>query len=467
MNRRGFLRAAGAGLCASALANRAPASARRPAARPNVLFIWTDQQTAAAMGNAGNAGLRTPAMDSLAQRGVAFERAYCSNPICVPSRTSWITGRMPHETTVTFNTRAHAIEEAPISKLMREHGYDTGYVGKWHIPHPIEDTAWHGFDFVRDVGTNGTDPGAPAACAEFLDRQRERPFFLVASFVNPHDVCEWARLLAGQHELLPNGPLPTPPPGFECPPLPANFAVPDHEPEVIRRLQSLAAARTYPTQGWSEDRWRQYRWGYYRLIEKVDAGIAQVLTTLRATGAEHDTLIIFSSDHGDGAGAHHWNQKTLFYDECARVPFIVCPPGLHVAARRDAQNLVNMNLDFFPTVFDYAGIPTPVNLEGRSVRPLVEGRPGALGHEFVISQNDLAPKTGQSGGVRGRMLRSSRYKYVRYSEGQDAEQLFDLELDPGEMRDLKYDLSHATILAEHRTRLDRWLREHRDPFPAI
>ncbi len=168
-----------------------------------------------------------------------------------------------------------------------------------------------------------------------------------------------------------------------------------------------------------------------------------------------------------GAGAHHWNQKTLFYDECARVPFIVCPPGLHVAARRDAQNLVNMNLDFFPTVFDYAGIPTPVNLEGRSVRPLVEGRPGALGHEFVISQNDLAPKTGQSGGVRGRMLRSSRYKYVRYSEGQDAEQLFDLELDPGEMRDLKYDLSHATILAEHRTRLDRWLREHRDPFPAI
>lgn len=467
MNRRGFLTSAGASALVSTLAARDAAAAREASARPNVLFIWTDQHGASAMGNAGNARLRTPAMDALAREGVAFDRAYCSNPICVPSRTSWITGCMPHETTVTYNAREHDIAVPAVSRLMREHGYDTGYVGKWHIPHDLADHAWHGFDYVRAAEPKGTDPLVPAACDEFLRRDRDRPFFLVASFVNPHDICEWARWLDGQEETLPNGPLPRPPAPDDCPPLPANFDIPAAEPAVIRRLQTLASARTYPTRGWDAGRWRQYLWGYHRLIEMVDAGIGQVLASLQASGADRDTLIIFSSDHGDGAAAHGWNQKTLFYEECARVPFIVRPPGGGGLGRRDAQNLVNANLDFFPTVFDYAGVPIPAGLAGRSVRPLVEGRVGARGHPFVVSQNDLAPIAAQSGGVRGRMVRSPRYKYVRYSEGENPEQLFDLDLDPGEMRDLKFDPAHRLILEEHRHLLDGWMAARQDPFPAI
>lgn len=294
INRRDFLHTAGAGLLASALvpsaaaAGKKAATAPAPPARPNILFGWTDPQTAVAMGNAGNARLRTPAMDLIAREGVSSDRAYCRDPICVPSRTSWITGCMPHETTVTFNTTEHPIAVPAVSRLMKAQGYDTGYVGTWYIPHDPADGDWPGFDSVREVKGKGTDPCVPAAWAEFLCRSRDRPFFLVASFVNSHDICEWARWSSSQPETLPNG-------GLSAPPT---------NQKVIRRLQTLASARTYPTKGWTEDRWRHYLWGYYRLIEMVDAGIGQVLAARDECGAARDTLIIFSSDQGDGAAAH-------------------------------------------------------------------------------------------------------------------------------------------------------------------
>jgi choline-sulfatase len=286
----------------------------------------------------------------------------------------------------------------------------------------------------------------------------------VASFVNPHDICEWARIASGLPEKLPHGDLATPPPAAECPPLPANFGIPAREPEVIRRLKVLAP-KTYPTANWTADAWRQYLWVYYRLTERVDSQIGEILRTLRETGQDQNTLIVFSSDHGDGAAAHQWNQKLLFYEETARVPFIVRPPGLVRAGRRDRVNLVNMNLDFFPTALDYAGIPVPADLTGRSVRPLVEGAPHAAGHAFTVSQSDLAPNATESGGVFGRMLRSARFKNIRYSEGAHAEQLFDLERDPGEMNNLAGDPATKPAVEEHRQLLAAWLARHRDPFP--
>lgn len=132
------------------------------------------------------------------------------------------------------------------------------------------------------------------------------------------------------------------------------------------------------------------------------------------------------------------------------MPFIVRPPvGQIQGGRREAGNLVNANLDFFPTVFDKAGVPSPVGLEGKSVHPLVEEHASSHGHPFVVSQNDLAPIVGQSGGVLGRMIRSARFKYGRFSEGANPEQLFKLDLDLGEMNDLKKDPDHLQVLVEH------------------
>ena len=208
---------------------------------------------------------------------------------------------------------------------------------------------------------------------------------------------------------------------------------------------------------WEEGRWRQYLWVYYRLIERVDAQIGAILQTLREVGQDDNTVVVFSSDHGDGAAAHRWNQKTLFYDEVARVPFIVRPPACAQAGLRDTSSLVNMNLDLFPTVYDCAGLPLPAGLAGRSVRPLVEGKPGAQGHPLVVSQNDMTTTKAASSGVFGRMLRTPRYKYVRFSAGEKREQFFDMTADPGEMRDLVGRADHAAVLADHRATLEAWM----------
>jgi len=548
LTRRDFLYAGGAGLAAAlmprALASAAnaaidaatsSASAPAPGApdkRPNILYIWTDQQTRSAMSNAGNRHLSTPWMDSLARDGVAFERCYSSNPICMPSRASWLTGSMPFQTGVLTNSSAEsgtsgkrplaASETAaasasvasdslpkkeknakpekgakpdkkskqadnnstlnpgllPLSHLMKEAGYDTGYVGKWHISHKVTDSAWSGFDYAEPLssGDGGVDPRAPAKCEEFLKRKRDKPFFLVAAFVNPHDICEWARLASGFGSPMKNGaPVTTTPPLDQCPPLPENLAIPDGEPSVIREEQR-STRDVYPVRDWPDDKWRQYRWAYYRLIEAVDAQIGKVLRALKETGQDDNTLIIFSSDHGDGTGAHHWNQKTMFYEEISGIPFIVRPPraGAGAAAakaaglgRRDTKSFVSMNLDFYPTIFDYAGVKTPAGLRGCSLRPLVEGRPDAKAHDFAFSANHL-PHIGvdeeNKAGSLGRMIRTERYKYVHFSSGENREQLFDLQNDPGELRDLKTDAAHAAALAEHRALMNQWLRDIGDPL---
>ena len=471
VDRRDFLKMSTAGIASALLGSKSIAAEKQVSttdtnrnSRPNILFILTDQLTRTAMSHAGNVFLHTPAIDSLAREGVVFDCAYTSNPICVPSRTSWITGQMSHKTTVTFNTPKHGIAVSPLSKILKEAGYDTGYTGKWHIPHPAEDKDWHGFDFIRHAQANKTDTYVPADSIEFINTKRNKPFFLVSSFVDPHDICEWARIESGIHDEFKNGAIAPPPPPEQCPPVPANVSIPSGEPEVIRELQK-SSINTYPTVNWSEDNWKQYLWVYYRLIEKVDSRIAEILKALKDSGQDDNTVIIFASDHGDGSGAHHWNQKTIFYEEIVGVPFIVRPPKCKMAGTRDKSNLVSMNLDFFPTVFDYADIKIPDNLPGKSVRDLVERKPNVKGHSFIISQNDLAPISGQSGGVYGRMLRTHRYKYIRYSKGLHKEQFFDELLDPGELNDLSSNSHHLEELNKHRVMLDEWLITEKDPFP--
>lgn len=465
ISRRHFIRqlAASTLLASATRLQAAPPSDQR---RPNILWIMTDQQFAGAMSCTGARGLLTPAMDGIAARGMRFEKAYCSNPICVPSRASMITGKYPHEIGVTTNYRQHDIDAPSVGDLMRQAGYRTGYVGKWHIPMPNTGAAWHGFDFIRHAEVNGIDEFVAPTSIEFLSGKQDRPWFLVSSFVNPHDICEWARMASGRPDALKNGPLPAAPPPEACPPLPANFGIPENEPSVIRQLQNNpAAAKTYPVQSWDEATWRQYRWAYHRLVEKVDAQIAALLDALRISGQLDNTLIIFTSDHGDGMGAHHWNQKTLFYEECARVPFVIAGPGVAEPGSVNRTALVSTGLDIAATVLDFAGTPLDHEYHGRSLRPVVEGRSATL-HEYVVAESDLAPRYNESGGIFGRMLRTQRYKYVVYSEGGNPEQLFDLEEDPGEMRSLVDSENHQHILEQHRDLLRHHLKETLDTFTS-
>jgi len=367
-----------------------------------------------------------------------------------------LNGYLPHENGVTTNCQLRQHVRLPMmGTILADAGYDTGYFGKWHIALPPNDTEAHGFSFV-DPTIQNMDDRVPAACDQFFRQERREPFLAVASFVNPHDICQYAR-----GEPLPRGPIGDPPRPEECPPLPDNFEIPDHEPNIIRAIQPTNT-RVYPTVNWTPDQWRQYRWAYYRITEKVDAEIGKLLNALRASGQAEDTLIIFTSDHGDGHGAHRWNQKSILYDEETRVPFIVSSPEMGPGSRVDTEHLIATGLDLIPTLCDYATVETPACLQGRSLRPLVEGasvgdwRVNLVVETLLHAGPDRAP-------VPGRMLRTRRYKYVAYAEGNLREQLFDMEKDLGEMHNLAMAPGSQELLADLRAALADSCRETCDP----
>lgn len=438
--------------------------------RPNLLIILTDQQHSRMMSCAGNASVSTPAMDSLAAGGTRFTRAYCANPVCVPSRFTLFTGRMPSAIGMWGNGRVEGVSKEPYERegigwKLREAGYETAYGGKQHFP--IGLTAG-GLGF-EEIETDERDRLA-ATCADFLRQRTDsaRPFCLVASFINPHDICYQAiRDFASSdmdHLLLRKGALECEtldaalkrPDGIDeetffkevCPPLPPNFEIQEGEPEAIAEMVRARGFRERARNEYTERQWRLHRWAYKRLTEMVDAQIGRVLDALRESGLEENTVVLFTSDHGDHDGAHRLEHKSTGYEESAGVPLIVSQPGVTVPGRVDDTHLVSNGLDLIPTLCDYAGIPVPGGLEGQSLRPLAEGRPVEGWREVVRVESSVC-----------RMIVTGRYKYALHHTGERAEQLFDLEHDPGEMRNAAGDPEMAEVLEAHR-------RRFREVFPG-
>ena len=252
------------------------------ATKPNILIIITDQQTADAMSIAGNKDLHTPAMDKLAKNGVRFTKAYCAQPLCTPSRTAIFSGKMPYETGFVGNAPEKDGQWPDsllmMGKVLQNGGYKTGYVGKWHLPVPTTKVSQHGFGFIENTNFLDFNDGAtPSYCARFIKENKDKPFLLVASFLNPHDICEWARGEDLKMDVLADAP-----PAAQCPPLPANWKIPANEPKIVREQQKKVGLRTYPSVNWTGDQWRQYRWAYNRLVEKVDKNIEMVLASLKS-----------------------------------------------------------------------------------------------------------------------------------------------------------------------------------------
>ncbi|MFP6582790.1 MAG: sulfatase-like hydrolase/transferase [Candidatus Hydrogenedentota bacterium] len=426
-------------------------------ARPNILVIITDQQAASAMSAAGNPNLNTPAIDSIAARGVRFERAYVTQPLCLPSRSSMMTGRYPHEIGSTTNGRPFSNDWPMVGKLMANSGYECGYVGKWHVGAPM-DRERAGLSYIA---AKGKDHEKTERAIEYLSREHSNPFFLTVSYINPHNVCQLAR-----HQELPDGPIPPLPKNMDdLPPLPDNFAFPENEPSAIREVQAMSPNKHYPTADWDERLWREYLWGYYRICEKMDAEVAQLLQALKENGLSDETVIIFVSDHGEGIAAHHWNQKQILYESAVRVPFIVAPPETHAAGNVSNQ-LVSTGIDYLPTLLDFAGVSIPETMPGHSLKPIALGESDSLSREYVVAETVFASGTNEFG-VSGRMLRTDRYKYIIYNRGDQREQLFDMENDSGETVNLAVRQEHAGELDKHRQLLEEWAIATNDVFPYV
>ncbi len=399
--------------------------------KPNFLFIVTDQQNLDAISAHGNPYVKTPNLDRLVKNGVSFLKSYSTNPVCSPARSSMLTGRMPSETGVVSNDRPLHDNIPTIGEVLRKDGYETAYAGKWHVPETWP-TKIRGFDIIPVGAGQGdvVDSFISRQCEAFLiNHDKSKPFMLTAAFLQPHDICFWA---IHDQKLVPKKMR------FneikdKLPELPPNHSIIPRKP----KLCSSGYGK------FNDEQWRYYLYTYYRQIEMVDADIGRVINALEDSGQADNTIIIFSSDHGEGAGRHSNVSKWYPFDEAANVPFIVCCPEKIRKNIIDSETLVS-GLDIVPTICDFAGVDPPKDCCGKSLKPILEtGK--KIDRKFVAYETHIC----------GRNIRSDKFKYVKY-KGDPVEMLFDMENDPWETKNLYDDPKYNKVIKNHRKMLADW-----------
>lgn len=438
--------------------------------RPNILLIMTDQQFADAIScTIGREYINTSNIDSLAESGMRFTRAYCANPLCVPNRTTIFTGRYPHEHgKQTNSTRAIDPQEFPnIGMVLRKAGYVTGYFGKWHLPYSFRKATpdQSGYDQTFDA----LDFQIAEPTIDFIERNKDKPFFVVFSLMNPHNICQY-----GRSQPLPDGDVGEVPPAEQCPPAPENMEKARNQSDALEAVWQARLRAKYqntekrmfaPLELWNAEDWRKYRWAYYRMVELADREMGKVLSALRRAGLEENTVVIFTSDHGDGIGAHRWAQKNMFYDETARIPMIVSCKGTTRVGKSDF--LVNNGIDIMPTICDYAEAKVPAGCKGVSLRPIAEGRKPRSGRQYVACSTHFVQDLTADGkpiDLQGRMLRTKDFKYYIFDQGRQPEMLIDMKNDPGEMENLIGNPRYEKVLAAHRKLFEQYKKETEDTF---
>jgi arylsulfatase A-like enzyme len=443
--------------------------------RPNILFIMTDQQSATMMSCAGNKYLDTPAIDSIAASGIRFDRAYCANPVCIPSRFALFTGRYPSAVGLRSNDVSTILGEIPeeikqngLGYRLKAAGYKALYGGKQHLPKMRAVDL--GFDyFCEDERENLAD-----ACADILMKPFDQPFFMTVSFINPHDICymaiaEFAKnlnlngitsdsnpveglLKRGETELKCLKEALKIPEGMSeehffkelCPPLPPNFESQENEPEAIWAIKSQRQFKKHAHENFTDKQWRMHRWAYCKLTERVDSQIATVLNALKASGHEDDTVVIFTSDHGDMDSAHRMEHKTALYEEACRIPMIIKYPSEIPEGLIDSKHLISNGLDLIPTIMDYADIEQSEELKGKSLRHLHSEINNSGTYSNWRTILDIESEFGHA-------VVTDKYKYILYDNGENREQLMDLEYDPHEMRNSLEDSEHRDIIKSFRS----------------
>ena len=425
--------------------------------KPNILLILTDQQSANMMSCTGNRYLKTPYMDQLASDGIRFERAYCASPECLPSRTSMITGHYPGEFNIITNDSSSKaiIPDSVFTKglgfLLKNTGYEAVYAGQQHFPFPAEKLGF-------DVLTKNERDELPHVCSDYINARRSKPFFMVSSFINPHDICymaiydfmpEEVRQKFGFNNNIAIGNVRNAmkiPEGITedefydslCPPLPDNFEAQENEPEAIA-IHHNEANRYFKREArihYTEKNWKLHRYAYCRLTELVDSQIGFLINALKESGQYDNTIIIFTADHGDLDSAHRLEHKELLYEESCRIPLIISPSK--IPGRIESDHLVSNGLDTIKTILDYAEIDELNELKGQSLKPLAENLPEPKPRTFLKVECKM-----------GKAVISKNYKYAVYNAGKNNRQLYDRQNDPGEMRNSINDADKQQILKDH------------------
>ena len=438
--------------------------------RPNILWYCTDQQRFDTIAALGNPHVVTPAIDALVGEGTAFTRAYCQSPICTPSRASFMTGMYPGRIRNSRNGNESWPDHPPlISKLLADSGYDCGMVGKFHLQssgrrteprlddgyrywrfsHAPRDDWPEGHDYGDWVRSRGGDLDAMRAseervapelhqttwvtdCAlEFLGQERSGPWFLT---LNPYD---------------PHPPF-IPPRAYAERFAPASLPGPHFRESDLAQQERLreVAFQTLAERPEAFDGQRQQAL-YYAMIAQIDEQFARLLEGLEASGQREDTVIVFSSDHGEMLGDHGLLYKGCrFYEGLVRVPLVLSWPG-RIRSGVQARALVEL-IDLSATILDLAGVESPSAMQGRSLLPILAGEVDPDRHRsFVRSEYFDAL---DDSFVHGRtsfatMYRDDRYKLSVYHSHGTGE-LYDLLKDPWEFDDLWHHPDYQEVRRE-------------------
>lgn len=436
---------------------------------PNFLIIQCDHLTQRVVGAYGLDRSSTPSIDRVASEGVVFANAYVGCPLSQPSRAALWSGMMPHQTNVRSNSdqliNPPLADSIPtLGSLFSAHGYDAVHFGKTHdmgslrgfkhkepVPQPFHDPEFPvNNDSFLDVGTCQD-------AVEYLTNPPQKPFICIADFQNPHNICGYVGANKGVHE---NTPISVP-----LPELPANFEVEnwEHLPIPIQYICCSHRRMTQASQ-WSSENYRHYIAAFRHYTEMVSKQIEQVLQALHSTDAGKNTIIVFLADHGDGMGSHRIVTKQIsFYDEITNVPFIFAGPGILKREKPVSDILTQPTLDLLPTLCELAGIAVPHEKAGISLAPLLRGEEQVNRHPYVVSEWHSEYEKIVS---PGRMIRSPRYKYTHYLEG-DGEELYDMEQDKGERHNLAHDPRYTPVLQMHRALLDDYIRRTADDYRSL
>lgn len=440
-------------------------------AQPNILLLFTDQQRFDTIEALGNPIIKTPALNQLVERGIAFTRAYSPCPVCVPARYGMLTGRMPHRSGCVDNEPTQV--RTSLMQILSKAGYQTHGVGKMHFnfEHTNNTTELWGFD-SRDTSeeVDGEDDfrkyldetGYTHVCdahgmrsdmyyipqpsqlpaerhqttwvvdksIQFLERRNhEKPFFLMSSFIKPHPPFEsptpWNKLYRG-----PEMPLPKRPEGME---------------HLLTLWNKFQNRYKYRDQGIDNNLIRSMIAAYYSAISFIDYNLSRLFEYMESTGLMENTVIVFASDHGELLGDYNSFGKRCFVDSASRIPMLMYYPGC--IGRTVCRTPVSLN-DLLPTFLDFAGLQAGEEYAGKSLRSIAKG----------CEKRDTVFGQFQRGGLGMYMAVTEAYKYI-YSAPDNKEWLFDLRTDPEETRNKAENPLYVKKKEEMRKKLIDYFRE--------
>ncbi len=468
MNRRSFLKSTAAASIAAAIdANAAPTSAPRPVpSKLNVLYLFSDQHRAVSLPGGPYSQVIAPNLDAFRKQNVSMDACISNYPLCTPHRAILLSGRYPSDTGVLHNGFPLPTETVSVGETFRRSGYHTGYIGKWHLGGGVERgfipkgprrfgfEDWHVWDetnnhygswtYDQDTGEKIQPAGYNATlmtdqAVEFLHKQpADKPWFLIVSWNPPHP--------------------------------PFNPPEQDQKPYPPESLQSqpnvhLAPAgvdlgkRREPLN--SLDDLHKAQQGYYGGITAIDLEFARILKALEETGQAANTIVVYTSDHGEMMGSHGHMAKQMPHEESNRVPFFVRVPG--VAAKNHNSKILFSSIDIYPSLCGLAGLPVPGHCRGRDLSAALRGE-SIASPEYVFLCNETGKPGSQEEfqpGYRG--VRTATHTYAVMAAGRWC--LYDNVADPYQEKNLIKDPSQAPLVAKFDAAVTKWMEMTGDEFP--